>query len=121
MCINIYVFMYSLCITSLLCKTRFGGGGSSVAIAFSTICIAITHLYIISIQIAIMSIVKPCLHITMKEIHSCYIYHSMKIAVICWLHNTYFLTNENPYGRSLSLRRDTYVSTDRRAVTDMNG
>ena len=35
-----------------------------VAIAFSTI--AITHLYIISIQIAIMSIVKPCLHITMK-------------------------------------------------------
>ena len=39
-------------------------GGSSVAIALSTI--AITHLYIISIQIAIMSIVKPCLHITMK-------------------------------------------------------
>ena len=36
----------------------------SVAIAFSTI--AITHMYIISIQIAIMSIVKPCLHITMK-------------------------------------------------------
>ena len=36
----------------------------SVAIALSTI--AITHLYIISIQIAIMSIVKPCLHITMK-------------------------------------------------------
>ena len=35
-----------------------------VAIALSTI--AITHLYIISIQIAIMSIVKPCLHITMK-------------------------------------------------------
>ena len=35
-------------------------GGSSVAIALSTI--AITHLYIISIQIAIMSIVKPCLH-----------------------------------------------------------
>ena len=35
-----------------------------VAIAISTI--AITHLYIISIQIAIMSIVKPCLHITMK-------------------------------------------------------
>ena len=28
--------------------------------------IAITHLYIISIQIAIMLIVKPCLHITMK-------------------------------------------------------
>ena len=55
-----------------------------VAIAFSTI--AITHLYIISIQIAIMSIVKPCLHITMKQIHSCYIYHSMKIVVICWLH-----------------------------------
>ena len=39
-------------------------GGSSVAIALSTI--AITHLSIISIQIAIMSIVKPCLHITMK-------------------------------------------------------
>ena len=37
---------------------------TSVAIALSTI--AITHLYIISIQIAIMSIVKPCLHITMK-------------------------------------------------------
>ena len=37
---------------------------SSVAIALSTI--AITHLYIISMQIAIMSIVKPCLHITMK-------------------------------------------------------
>ena len=37
---------------------------SLVAIAFSTI--AITHLYIISILIAIMSIVKPCLHITMK-------------------------------------------------------
>ena len=35
-----------------------------VAIAVSTI--TITHLYIISIQIAIMSIVKPCLHITMK-------------------------------------------------------
>ena len=35
-----------------------------VAIALSTI--AITHLYIISIQIAIMSIAKPCLHITMK-------------------------------------------------------
>ena len=31
------------------------------AIALSTI--AITHLYIISIQFAIMSIVKPCLHI----------------------------------------------------------
>ena len=58
--------------------------GSSVAIALSTI--AITHLYIISIQIAIMSIVKPCLHITMEYIHSCYIYHSMKIVVICWLH-----------------------------------
>ena len=44
----------------------FGGGGSSVAIAFSTI--AITHLnyIIIIIQIAIMSTVKPCLHITMK-------------------------------------------------------
>ena len=37
---------------------------NTVAIALSTI--AITHLYIISIQIAIMSIVKPCLHITMK-------------------------------------------------------
>ena len=35
-----------------------------VAIALLTI--AITHLHIISIQIAIMSIVKPCLHITMK-------------------------------------------------------
>ena len=35
-----------------------------VAIEFSTN--AITHLYIISIQIAIMSILKPCLHITMK-------------------------------------------------------
>ena len=37
---------------------------TTVAIALSTI--AITHLYIISIQIAIMSIVKPCLHISMK-------------------------------------------------------
>ena len=35
-----------------------------VAIALSTI--AITHLYINSIQIVIMSIVKPCLQITMK-------------------------------------------------------
>ena len=61
--INIYVSMYSLYITSLLCKTRFFGE-SSVAIAFSTI--AVTHLYIISIQIAIMSIVKPCFHITKK-------------------------------------------------------
>ena len=45
-------------------RPDFGGSSVSVAIALSTI--AITHPYIISIQIAIMSIVKPCLHITMK-------------------------------------------------------
>ena len=58
-------FMYSCihCI-SLHYYARPDFGGSSVAIAHSTI--AITHRYIISIQIAIMSIVKPCLHITMK-------------------------------------------------------
>ena len=46
----------------LLLSTRFIF--EIVASAFSPI--AITHLYIISIEIAIMSIVKPCLHITMK-------------------------------------------------------
>ena len=59
--------MYSLYINGIVAmdvRPDFGGGGSSVAIAHLTI--AITHLYIISIQIAIMSIVKRCLHITMK-------------------------------------------------------
>ena len=67
-----------------ICESYVSCNNGLVAIAFSTI--AITHLYIISILIAIMSIVKPCLQLTMKYIHSCYIYHSMTIVVICWLH-----------------------------------
>ena len=53
--------MYLLVVYSCRCFTV---GFVPVAVTLSTI--AITHLYIISIQIAIMSIVKPCLHITMK-------------------------------------------------------
>ena len=57
---------YLTCRADLNFEVDFGVNGviGTVAIALSTI--AITHLYIISIQIAIMSIVKPCLHITKK-------------------------------------------------------